>query len=79
MDDALEPQEALLSCQQSWTSYFFGPGISSIAYFLLEGLPHPSQKPLGVSSSLTQEWALARGQQEAEEGEDEGSLEAYTY
>ena len=79
MDGALEPQEALLGCQRSWTSYFFGLGIASVVYFLLECLPHPSQKPLGVSSSSTQEWALARCQQEAEEGEDEGSLEAYTY
>ena len=79
MDAALEPQEALLGCQQSWTFYFFGPETAFAIYFLLEGLPHPSQKPLGVSSSSTQEWALARGQQEAEEGEDEGSLEAYTY
>ena len=34
IDDALEPQEALLECQQSWTSYFFDPGIVSIVYFL---------------------------------------------
>ena len=74
MDSTLKPREDLLGCQQSWTSYFFGPGISSIAYFLLEGLPHPPQGPLGVSSSSAQEWALARGQQEAKEREEEGSL-----
>ena len=41
MDGALEPQEALLGCQRSWTSYFFGPGIASVVCFLLEGLPYP--------------------------------------
>ena len=76
MDDTLEPQEDLLGCQQSWTSYFFGLGTTSVVYFLLEGLPHPPQESLGVSSSSVQEWALARGQQEAEEGEEEGSLRA---
>ena len=74
MDGALEPQEDLLDCQQSWTSYFFGPGTASVVYFLLEGLSHPLQEPLGVSFSLAQDWALARDQQEAEEGEEEGSL-----
>ena len=59
MDGALEPQEALLGCQWSWTSYFFGPGTASIVYFLLEGLSHPLQEPLGVSFSLAQDWALA--------------------
>ena len=76
MDGALEPQEDLLGCQQSWTSCFFGPGIASAVYFLLEGLSHPLQEPLGVSFSLAQDWALARDQQEAEEGEEEGSLGA---
>ena len=76
MDGALEPQEDLLSCQQSWTSYFFGPGTASIVYFLLEGLSRPPQEPLGVSFSSTQDWALARDQQKAEEGEEEGSLGA---
>ena len=76
IDGALEPQEALLGCQRSWTSYFFGPRIASVVCFLLEGLPYPPQEPLGVSSSSTQEWALARGQQEAEEGKGEGSLRA---
>ena len=79
MDGVLEPHEALLGCQRSWTSYFFGPGTASAVCFLLEGLPHPPQEPLGVSSSLAQEWALARGQQEADEGEEEGSLGAWTY
>ena len=68
LDGVLEPQEALLGYQRSRTSYFFGPETASAASFLLEGLLHPSQEPLGVSSSSAQEWALARGQQEAEEG-----------
>ena len=45
MDGALEPQEDLLSCQQSWTSYFFGPETASTVYFLFKGLPHPPQEP----------------------------------
>ena len=64
MDGALEPHEDLLGCQQSWTSYFFGPEIASVVYFLLESLSRPSQ-----------DWALAQDQQEAEEGE-KGSLGA---
>ena len=76
MDGALEPQEALLGCQRSWTSYFFGPGTASVVYFLLEGLTCPPQEPLVVSFSLAQNWALAQDQQEVEEGEDEGSLGA---
>ena len=76
LDGVLEPQEVLLDYQQSWTSYFFGSKTAFAISFLLEGLPHPPQEPLGVSSSSAQEWALARGQQEAEEGEEEGSLGA---
>ena len=76
MDGVLEPQEALLDCQRSRTSNFFGPVTASAICFLLEGLPHPPQKPLGVSSSSTQDWALARGQQETKEGEKEDSLGA---
>ena len=76
MDGALEPQEALLGCQQSWTSYFFGPRTASVVYFLLEGLSRPPQEPLDVSFSLTQDWVLARDQQEAKEGEEEGLLRA---
>ena len=79
MDAALEPQEALLGCQQSWTFYFFGPETAFAIYFLLKGLPHPPQESLGVSSSSVQEWALAQGQQEVEEGEEEGSLRVQTY
>ena len=71
MDGALKPQEDLLGCQRSWTSYFFGPGTASAIYFLLEGLSRPSQEPLVVFFSLAQDWALARDQQEAEEGEEE--------
>ena len=74
MDGAFEPQEGLLDYQQSWTSYFFGPDIASAVYFLLEGLSRLPQELLGVSFSLAQDWALARDQQEAEEGEEEGSL-----
>ena len=76
LDGVLEPQEALLGCQRSWTSYFFGPVTAFIACFLLKGLPHPPQELLGVSSSLAQDWALTQGQQEAEEGEKEDSLGA---
>ena len=74
MDGALEPQEAFLGYQRSWTSYFFGPGTTTVVYFLLEGLSHPPREPFGVSFSLAQDWALIRDQQEAEEGEEEGSL-----
>ena len=59
MDGAFEPQEDLLDCQQSWTFYFFGPGITSIVYFLLEGLSRPPQEPLDSSFSSAQDWALA--------------------
>ena len=76
LDSILEPQEALFGYQRSRTSYFFGPEIASAICFLLEGLPHPPQEPLGVSSSLAQAWALAQGQQEPEEGEEKGSLGA---
>ena len=51
MDGALEPQEDLLGSQQSWTSYFFGPGTSSTVYFFLEGLSHPPQELLVASFS----------------------------
>ena len=78
LDSVLEPQEALLSCQQSRTSYSFGPVTTSAVCFLLKGLLHLPQEPLGVSSSSAQDWALTRGQQEAEEGEEENSLEAWT-
>ena len=62
MDGALEPQEALLGSQRSRTSYYFDPRTTSAVCFLLEGLPHPPQEPLGVSSSSIQDWALTRGQ-----------------
>ena len=76
MDGALKPQEALLDCQRSRTSYYFDPGTASVVYFLLEGLSRPPQEPLGVSFSSAQDWALAQDQQEAKEGEEEGSLGA---
>ena len=60
MDGAFEPQDALLGCQRSWTSYFFGPGTASVVYFLFEGLSCPPQEPLGVSFSLAHDWSLAR-------------------
>ena len=76
MDGALEPQGDLLGCQQSWTSYFFGPRTAFVVYFLLEGLSRPPQEPLVAFFSSAQDWALARDQQEAEEGEEVGSLGA---
>ena len=76
LDGVLEPQEALLGCQQSRTSYSFGLVTASDICSLLKGLPYPPQELLGVSSSSAQDWALARGQQEAEEGEEEDSLGA---
>ena len=79
MDDALGPQEALLGCQRSWTSYFFDLGTDYVVQFLLEGLSCPSQEPLRVFFYLAQDWALALDQQEAKEGEEEGSLEVQTY
>ena len=79
MYDTIEPQEDLLGFQQSWTSYFFGPGTSSVVCFPFEGLSHPPQEPLIASFSSAQDWALAQDQQEAKEGEDEGLLRAWTY
>ena len=79
MDGAFEPQEDLLGYQQSWTSYFFGIGTASAIYFLLEGPSRPPQEPFVASFSSAQDWVLARDQQEAEEGEEEGSLGAQTY
>ena len=76
MEGTLKPQEDLLGFQQSWTSYFFGPGTFSAVYFLLKGLSRPPKEPLVASFSSAQDWALAQDQQEAEEGEDEGSLGA---
>ena len=75
LDGVLEPQEAPLGCQRSRTSYFFGLVIASAVCFLFEGPPFLLQEPLGVSFSSNQDWALARGQQETEEGEEEDSLE----
>ena len=79
MDGAVEPQEDLLGFQQSWTSYFFGPRTSSVVCFPLEGLSRPPQEPHVASFSSVQDWVLAQDQQEAEEGEEEGSLGAWTY
>ena len=79
MDGTLEPRGDLLGFQQSWTSYFFGLRTSSTVCFPLEGLSRPPQEPLIAFFSLTWDWALAQHQQEAEEGEEEGSLGAWTY
>ena len=76
MDSALKPRKDLLSFQQSWTSNFFGPETSSAICSPLEGLSRPPQEPLVASFSSAQDWALAQDQQEAKEGEEEGSLEA---
>ena len=76
MEGTLKPQEDLLGFQQSWTSCFFGPRTSSAVYFLLEGLSRPHQEPFVSFFSSAQDWTLAQDQQEAEEGEDEGSLGA---
>ena len=78
MDGALEPREDLLGFQQSWISYFIGPETSSIVCFPLEGLSCPPRDPLAVSFSSGQDWVLTQDQQEAEEGEEEGSLEVWT-
>ena len=78
-NSALEPREDLLGFQQSWTSYFFGPGTSSIVCFPLEGLSRPPQEPLVAFFSSAQDWTLAQDQQEAEEGEEEGLLGVWTY
>ena len=79
MDGVLEPQEDFLSFQQSWTSYFFGPETSSVVCFPLKGLSCPPQKPLVASFSSAQDWVLAQDQHKAKEGDEEGSLEAWTY
>ena len=79
MDSALEPREDFLGFQQSWTSYFFGLGTSFAVCFPLEGLSRPPQEPFVASFSSTQDWALAQDQQKAKEGEEEGSLGAWTY
>ena len=79
VDGALKPREDLLGFQQRWTSYFFGPKIPSVVCFPLEGLSRPPQEPHVASFSLVQDWVSAQDQQGAEEGEEEGSLGAWTY
>ena len=78
MDGALKPWKDLPSFQQSWISYFVGPGTSSTVCFPLEGLSPPLQDPLAASFSSAQDCVLAQDQQEAEEGQKEGSLEVWT-
>ena len=80
MYSTLEPQEGLLSFQQSWTSYFFGPEMPCVVCFPLEGLSRPPQEPHVASFSLVQDWASTQDQQGVKEGEEEeGSLGAWTY
>ena len=78
MDGTLELWEDLLGFQQSWTSYFVGLRTSSAVCFPLEGLSRPLQDPLAASFSSAQGWVLAQDQQEAKEGEEEGSLDVWT-
>ena len=78
MDGALESREDFLGFQQSWISYFVGPGTSSTVCFPLECLSRPPQDPLAASFSSAQDCVLAQDQQEAEEGQKEGSLEVWT-
>ena len=77
--DALEPEEAPLGYQWRWTSCPFGLETIWAACFLWKGPSPLSQEPQCAFSSLTQGWALARGQQEAEdEEEEEDSLAVWT-
>ena len=78
MHDAHQPREALLGSQQKRTFCFIGPELLFVVYFPLKSLSRFHQGPHVVSSSSAQGLALAQGQQEAEEGEDEGSLGAWT-
>ena len=78
LDGILEPQEALLGCQRSRTSYFFGPEILSVVYFPLNGLSRPPQEPHIAFSSLAQDLVSAQDRQGAEVGEEDGSLGAWT-
>ena len=72
MYDTYQPRETPLGSQQKRTFCFFGPKLLSVVYFPLKGLSHLHQGPRIVSSSSAQYLALAQGQQEAEEGEEEG-------
>ena len=71
-------REAPLGSQRKRTFGFFGPKLLSVVYFPLKGLSRLHQGPRVVSSSSVQDLALAQGQQEAEKGEEEGSLGAWT-
>ena len=51
--------------------------IASAVCFLWKGLSYLPQEPLCISSSSDQDWALTRGQEEAEE-EKEDSLKVWT-
>ena len=76
MYGAHESQEDPLGSQQKRTFCFFGTELHFVVCLLLKGLSSLPQGPCVVSSSSAQDLALAQDQQEAEEGEEEGSLGA---
>ena len=78
MYGAHESREDLLGFQQNWTSYFFGPEILSVVCFPLKGLSRALQEPYVAFSFLAQDLASTQDRQGAEEGEEEGSLGAWT-
>ena len=71
MYGAHEPREDPLGSQQKRTFCFFGPELFSVVYFPLKGLSRLHQRPRVAFSSSVQDLALAQGQQEVEEGEEE--------
>ena len=75
---AHEPQEDPLGSQQKRTVCFVGFELLFVVYFPLKGLSRLPQGLRVVSSSSTHGLALAQGQQEAEKGEEEGSLGVWT-
>ena len=78
MHDAHQPREAPLGSQQKRTFCFVGPELLFVVYFPLKGLSRLHQGLHFVSSSSAQGLVSAQGQQEAKEGDDEGSLVAWT-
>ena len=78
MFDAHQPREAPLGSQQKRTFCLVGLELLFVVYFPLKGLFRLHQGPRVVSFSLAQGLASAQGQQEVEEGEEEGSLGAWT-
>ena len=77
MYGAYELREDPLDSQQKRTFCFFGPELLFVACLLLKGLSRLPQGPCVISSSSAQDLALAQDQQEAEEGEEEGSQGAW--